>query len=142
MNNYRANSGYHLGPPQPISAVNPITLLNLSAEAMLVNAYGAMLGLQRFLSPTGPHSMGALLAAAFTGTHPDDLEPLGLAFVNGQLVEPKMKDIIESLYWYDEYYDDLYCDYYPGEGSYNLWRNWSLKGGSGGLYLSTGRESF
>ena len=138
VDNYRVNFSRESGPPQPIGAVSPFLLMNLSSEMMMVNAYGLLLTAQRHFNPLGVHSVAAYETAAITGIHPDDLEPRGVAFVNGQMVEAKMGDIIESQYWYDDFYDSLYCDYYPGEVDYILFRNWTSMGGSGGLYLNSG----
>ena len=135
VDQYRPNSSYYCRPPQPISPVSPIVMMFLGTEMLGVNVYSALLNVQQHTRPSGVYSAGAWFVAASIGVHPDILEPRGLAFVNGRMVEPKIEDIIRSVYWYDDYYRWLQCDYYPGDSPYCWFGDSTLLGGSGGLYL-------
>lgn len=123
-------------PPQPVSPVSPVNLMNLSTEMAMVNAYGAGLTVLRHTSPFGAHSPMAVFLGLGLGLNPNDLEPRGLAFVNGQMVRPKVNDLLQAIEWRRDFYDDLFHDYRPVEVYQILFRNALIMGGMGGLYLN------
>ena len=98
-------------PPRAIkpTPVNPValSLLNLMPEMMVVNWYGAWLNVFQNRGVLGRAGLGS-----FSPFSPAAIQWSGIAFVNGEMVKPKIGDFIQESKWYYYYWDEDYWDWY------------------------------
>jgi RHS repeat-associated protein len=117
-----AADGFGAGPADGL--VNLITrpVLNGSQITLQLSTLGTLGGVNLLQSPAvsgGPalrrigtstifEPLVAVMMVAAGAIYPEQLEPRAMAYVNGQVVEPKLSDLLWEAEWYDELDDSLW----------------------------------